>query len=31
MSAMQHFRNLDKRATDDDMNDLNALHQNSIT
>ncbi|CAL8271918.1 unnamed protein product [Lota lota] len=31
MSAMQHFRNLDKRATDDDINELNALHQNSIT
>ncbi|XP_067088974.1 actin-related protein 2/3 complex subunit 1A-A [Osmerus mordax] len=31
MSAMQHFRNLDKRATEDDMNELGNKHQNSIT
>ncbi|KAI3359446.1 hypothetical protein L3Q82_002944 [Scortum barcoo] len=31
MSAMQHFRNLDKRATEDDSNELGTLHQNSIT
>lgn len=31
MSAMQHFRNLDKRATEEDNNELNTLHQNSIT
>lgn len=31
MSAMQHFRNLDKKATDDDSNELGTLHQNSIT
>uniref|UniRef100_A0AAQ5YIU7 Actin-related protein 2/3 complex subunit n=1 Tax=Amphiprion ocellaris TaxID=80972 RepID=A0AAQ5YIU7_AMPOC len=31
MSAMQHFRNLDKRATEDDSNELDTLHQNSIT
>ncbi|XP_072549607.1 actin-related protein 2/3 complex subunit 1A-A [Salminus brasiliensis] len=32
MSAMQHFRNLDKKATtDEEDNELNTLHQNSIT
>uniref|UniRef100_A0A3Q2XB69 Actin-related protein 2/3 complex subunit n=1 Tax=Haplochromis burtoni TaxID=8153 RepID=A0A3Q2XB69_HAPBU len=31
MSAMQHFRNLDKKATDEETGDLDALHQNSIT
>uniref|UniRef100_A0A4W5KFU2 Zgc:86896 n=1 Tax=Hucho hucho TaxID=62062 RepID=A0A4W5KFU2_9TELE len=31
MSAMQHFRNLDKKATDDESNELGCLHQNSIT
>uniref|UniRef100_A0A3Q4GCI5 Zgc:86896 n=1 Tax=Neolamprologus brichardi TaxID=32507 RepID=A0A3Q4GCI5_NEOBR len=31
MSAMQHFRNLDKKATDEETSDLDALHQNSIT
>ncbi|XP_004071944.2 actin-related protein 2/3 complex subunit 1A [Oryzias latipes] len=31
MSAMQHFRNLDKKATEEDEKDLNTLHQNSIT
>uniref|UniRef100_A0A3P8Y1E1 Actin-related protein 2/3 complex subunit n=1 Tax=Esox lucius TaxID=8010 RepID=A0A3P8Y1E1_ESOLU len=31
MSAMQHFRNLDKKATDDEINELGCLHQNSIT
>lgn len=31
MSAMQHFRNLDKRATEEDSNELDTLHQNSIT
>ncbi|KAG7236399.1 hypothetical protein INR49_000987 [Caranx melampygus] len=31
MSAMQHFRNLDKKATDEDSNELGTLHQNSIT
>ena len=31
MSAMQHFRNLDKRATEDDINELGNKHQNSIT
>ncbi|CAG5898543.1 unnamed protein product [Menidia menidia] len=31
MSAMQHFRNLDKRATEEDSNELGTLHQNSIT
>ncbi|KAJ3600562.1 hypothetical protein NHX12_031543 [Muraenolepis orangiensis] len=31
LSAMQLFQNLDKRATDDESNDLNTLHQNSIT
>ncbi|XP_057673902.1 actin-related protein 2/3 complex subunit 1A isoform X2 [Corythoichthys intestinalis] len=30
ISAMQHFRNLDKRATEDDSNELDTLHQNSI-
>lgn len=31
MSAMQHFRNLDKKATtDEDDSELNTLHQNSI-
>lgn len=29
---MQHFRNLDKKAkTDEEDNELNTLHQNSIT
>lgn len=32
MSAMQHFRNLDKKATtDEEDNELSTLHQNSIT
>ncbi|XP_033894053.2 actin-related protein 2/3 complex subunit 1A-A [Acipenser ruthenus] len=32
MSAMQHFRNLDKRATTENENtDLETLHQNSIS
>lgn len=31
MSAMQHFRNLDKKATEEDSNDMDTLHQNSIT
>lgn len=31
VSAMQHFRNLDKKATEDDSKELNTLHQNSIT
>lgn len=31
MSAMQHFRNLDKKATEEDSNELGTLHQNSIT
>ncbi|XDV12883.1 hypothetical protein PO909_001433 [Leuciscus waleckii] len=31
MSAMQHFRNLDKRATDEEDTELGSLHQNSIT
>ncbi|KAK0150868.1 Actin-related protein 2/3 complex subunit 1A [Merluccius polli] len=31
MSAMQMFQNLDKRATDDENNELTTLHQNSIT
>lgn len=31
MSAMQHFRNLDKKATEEDISDLRTLHQNSIT
>lgn len=30
-SAMQHFRNLDKKATEEDISDLRTLHQNSIT
>lgn len=30
MSAMQHFRNMDKRATEEDNNELGTLHQNSI-
>ncbi|KAK2829679.1 hypothetical protein Q7C36_017669 [Tachysurus vachellii] len=31
VSAMQHFRNLDKKATTDEEDELNTLHQNSIT
>uniref|UniRef100_A0AAY4CJ92 Actin-related protein 2/3 complex subunit n=1 Tax=Denticeps clupeoides TaxID=299321 RepID=A0AAY4CJ92_9TELE len=32
MSAMQHFRNLDKKATtEEDHNEMETLHQNSIT
>lgn len=31
LSAMQHFQNLDKRATDETNNDMDTLHQNSIT
>ncbi|XP_075936139.1 actin-related protein 2/3 complex subunit 1A-A [Anarhichas minor] len=31
ITAMQHFQNLDKRATDEDSNELGTLHQNSIT
>ena len=31
MSAMQHFRNLDMKATEEDSNELDTLHQNSIT
>ncbi|KAJ0058245.1 hypothetical protein NL108_012047 [Boleophthalmus pectinirostris] len=31
MSAMQHFRNLDKKATEEDSSELSTLHQNSIT
>lgn len=31
MSAMQHFQNLDKKAMDEDNNELDTLHQNSIT
>ncbi|XP_076000186.1 actin-related protein 2/3 complex subunit 1A-A isoform X1 [Genypterus blacodes] len=31
LSAMQHFRNLDKKALDEDSTDLTTLHQNSIT
>ncbi|XP_015229350.1 PREDICTED: actin-related protein 2/3 complex subunit 1A-like [Cyprinodon variegatus] len=30
LSAMQHFRNLDKKATEEDDNELQTLHQNSI-
>uniref|UniRef100_A0A3B3W0N2 Zgc:86896 n=1 Tax=Poecilia latipinna TaxID=48699 RepID=A0A3B3W0N2_9TELE len=30
LSAMQHFRNLDKKATEEDNNELETLHQNSI-
>ncbi|KAM9394492.1 actin-related protein 2/3 complex subunit 1A-A isoform 2-T2 [Pholidichthys leucotaenia] len=30
-SAMQHFRNLDKKATEEDSTKLDTLHQNSIT
>ncbi|MED6288966.1 hypothetical protein CHARACLAT_031611, partial [Characodon lateralis] len=30
LSAMQHFRNLDKKATEEDSNEVEALHQNSI-
>uniref|UniRef100_A0A672YH09 Actin-related protein 2/3 complex subunit 1A-A-like n=1 Tax=Sphaeramia orbicularis TaxID=375764 RepID=A0A672YH09_9TELE len=31
MSAMQHFKNLDKKATEEDSSELDTLHQNSIT
>lgn len=31
LSAMQHFRNLDKKAIDDDNNEMETLHKNSIT
>uniref|UniRef100_A0A672GP33 Zgc:86896 n=1 Tax=Salarias fasciatus TaxID=181472 RepID=A0A672GP33_SALFA len=31
MSAMQHFRNLDKKATEEEDNELDTRHQNSIT
>lgn len=31
LSAMQHFRNLDKKATDEDSNEIETLHKNSIT
>ncbi|XP_034021312.1 actin-related protein 2/3 complex subunit 1A-A [Thalassophryne amazonica] len=31
VTAMQHFRNLDKKATEEDSNELLTLHQNSIT
>lgn len=31
MSAMQHFRNLDKKATEEDSSEVTTLHQNSIT
>ena len=32
VSAMQHFRNLDKKATtEEDDSELGTLHQNSIT
>lgn len=31
LSAMQHFRNLDKKATDEENNEMETLHQNSIT
>lgn len=31
MSAMQHFQNLDKKATEEDNNEMATLHQNSIT
>lgn len=31
LSAMQHFQNLDKKATDETNSELETLHQNSIT
>lgn len=31
LSAMQHFQNLDKKSTDEINNELDTLHQNSIT
>lgn len=31
LSAMQHFQNLDKKATDETNNEMDTLHQNSIT
>lgn len=31
LSAMQHFRNLDKKAIEDDNNEMETLHKNSIT
>ncbi|XP_033827442.1 actin-related protein 2/3 complex subunit 1A [Periophthalmus magnuspinnatus] len=31
MSARQHFQNLDKKATEEDRDELDTLHQNSIT
>uniref|UniRef100_A0A3Q4B4E0 Uncharacterized protein n=1 Tax=Mola mola TaxID=94237 RepID=A0A3Q4B4E0_MOLML len=31
VSAKQHFLNLDKKATEEDNNEMETLHQNSIT
>ncbi|XP_053707798.1 actin-related protein 2/3 complex subunit 1A-A [Synchiropus splendidus] len=31
LTAMRHFQNLDKKATEDDSKELDTLHQNTIT
>lgn len=31
LSAMQLFQNMDKRASEEDSNEMETLHQNSIT